>query len=125
MARRAVSALRHNNDDEVCVIEHSASLEHGNSGGPLLNADGDVVGVNTWTYGDQPQPRDQRRELQRFLEEVAGESNDVETPEKERPARRPREQGTEYRGRVSGTGTGFAPASGNGADDPAGWTWRS
>lgn len=68
----AVSALRHNNDGDVCVIEHSASLEHGNSGGPLMNAEGEVVGVNTWTYGDNTNRAISAEMLLRFLEEVAG-----------------------------------------------------
>jgi S1-C subfamily serine protease len=68
----SVSALRHNDEDEVCVIEHSASLEHGNSGGPLVNAEGEVVGVNTWTYGSNTNRAISAEMLWRFLTEVAG-----------------------------------------------------
>ena len=33
------------------VIEHGARLEHGFSGGPLLNRNGTVAGVNTYVAG--------------------------------------------------------------------------
>jgi S1-C subfamily serine protease len=39
------------------TIQHSATINHGNSGGPLLNDHGELVGINTLTNpGDQSQP---------------------------------------------------------------------
>lgn len=34
-------------DQELAIIQHTAAINPGNSGGPLLNACGEVVGVNT------------------------------------------------------------------------------
>lgn len=34
------------------VIQHTASINHGNSGGPLIDANGAVVGINTYGVGE-------------------------------------------------------------------------
>ncbi len=43
----SVSALRKDAEGKLKAVEHSCSIEHGNSGGPLVNRRGQVVGVNT------------------------------------------------------------------------------
>ena len=32
-------------------IQHAVPISPGNSGGPLINAKGEVLGLNTWVYG--------------------------------------------------------------------------
>jgi len=39
----------------VNIIQHSAEINKGNSGGPLINANGDIVGINTYMLAPEGQ----------------------------------------------------------------------
>lgn len=48
----SVTAFRRDDAGKVKAVEHSCNIEHGNSGGPLVNRKGQVVGVNALGVAD-------------------------------------------------------------------------
>ena len=52
VTRGIISAIRYSNDHQSDVIQTAAALNPGNSGGPMLNLEGKIVGINTFSVRD-------------------------------------------------------------------------
>ncbi len=53
---------------EAFVIQHTAIIHPGNSGGPLINEEGEVIGVNAFFYGDSSNYAIHVKELKSLLD---------------------------------------------------------
>ena len=52
VTRGIISAIRYSTDHQSDVIQTDAALNPGNSGGPMLNLEGKIVGINTFKWRD-------------------------------------------------------------------------
>ena len=48
LTRGVISAIRFSDSHQSMVIQTDAAMNPGNSGGPMLNVDGEIVGINTF-----------------------------------------------------------------------------
>jgi len=48
-----ITAVRHDSDGRVKLLEHNCNIAPGNSGGPLVDHQGRVIGVNTLGFGGE------------------------------------------------------------------------
>ena len=53
VSKGIISAVRHNPDRNIDWIQTDASVNPGNSGGPMLNQQGRVIGLISWKYSQQ------------------------------------------------------------------------
>lgn len=68
---------------EAFVIQHTAIIHPGNSGGPLINENGEVVGVNAFFYGDSSNYAIHVKELKELLDQNDIAYNKASYKEKE------------------------------------------
>lgn len=53
IARGTISAVKSNPGNLFKLIQTDATINHGNSGGPMVNGDAEVIGVSTYLLSDQ------------------------------------------------------------------------
>ena len=51
LTRGVISAIRFSDSHQSMVIQTDAAMNPGNSGGPMLNMDGEIVGISTFSFG--------------------------------------------------------------------------
>lgn len=72
-----------NGGSQIRIIQHNAGINHGNSGGPLIDACERVVGVNTWSPAAESQAifyASSITELVALLKQYGIPANIVDTP---------------------------------------------
>ena len=56
--------------DGIAHVQHDASISSGNSGGPLINIYGEVIGINTWCIADSAEAPTQSLNFAVFTSEL-------------------------------------------------------